>query len=422
MKKKIIYIVVAVVIVGLAAFLYFQNQAKKAQAASDFQTLTVEKGELTGIVGATGTVHANQSGWLVWQTSGTVSEVNFKLGDKVKTSDILAELNTTSLPQNIILAEADLVSAQQALDDLKQSQLGSANAQLALAEATDEYEDKLQDREALNYEISYNTIKYGSSGPRLKKEKRDATEKELNDADAKLAVATAKMDDAQREWDRLKDGPDPRDIVAAEARVAAAEATINLQNISAPFSGTITDVPVKAGDVVTTGTQAMRLDDLSHLLVDVAVSEIDINRIKIGQEVTLSFDAILSKEYQGTVTKVAQVGTVDQGVVNFTVTVELNDADELVLPQMTAAVNIVVTQLSDVTLIPNRAVRLVDGKRVIYLLKNGVPTLTEIEVGASSDNSSELTSGDVKPGDVIVLNPPTSMFMGGPPQGMGMGR
>jgi HlyD family secretion protein len=421
MKKKLIYIAVVVVIVGLGAFLYFQNQAKKAQADSTFQTLTVEKGELTGIVGATGTVHANQSAWLVWQTSGTVSDVNFKVGDKVRAGDILADLNTTSLPQNIILAKADLVSAQKALEDLQQSQLAAANAQLALAEATDEYEDELQDRKALNYEITYTYIKKTSRGPRERETTRNATEKELTDADAKLAVATAKMDDAQREWDRLKDGPDPRDIAAAEARVAAAEATINLQNVSAPFSGTITDVPVKTGDVVSTGTQVMRLDDLSHLLVDVAVSEIDINRITIGQEVSLSFDAILSKEYHGTVTKVAKVGSTDQGVVNFTVTVELNDADELVLPQMTAAVNIVVVQLSDVTLIPNRAVRLVDGKRVIYLLKNGVPTLTEIEVGANSDNSSELISGDVKPGDIIVLNPPTSMFMG-PPQGMGISR
>ena len=256
-------------------------------------------------------------------------------------------------------------------------------------------------------------------GPRIRKGKRDASEKEINEADAKLAVATAKMEDAQKEWDRLKNGPDPRDIIAAEARVAAAQATINLQYISAPFAGTITDIPVKVGDVVSAGSQAFMVDDLSHLLVDVDVSEIDINRVKLGQDVTLSFDAILSKEYHGKVTSVAKVGTSNQGVVNFTVTVELTDADEFVLPQMTAAVNIVVVQLSDVTLIPNRAVRLVDGQRVIYVLKNGVPTETKIELGANSDTTSELISGEVNVGDLIVLNPPTNMFAGGPPQGMG---
>jgi HlyD family secretion protein len=421
MKKKIIYIAIAIVVIAVGVFFYIRFQAAKAQSTSAFQTLTVEKGVLTGTVGATGTVHANQSAWLLWQTSGTVSKVNYKFGDKVKAGDVLTSLNTTSLSQNIILAQADLVSAQKALDDLKQSKLAAANAELALVNAQSDYEDRLQERKTLDSPVNYEYIKMTALGPRIRKGKRTATEKELNEADAKLAVATATMEDAQKEWDRLKGGPDPRDIAAAEAKVAAAQATINLQQIIAPFNGTITDNPVKTGDVVSAGDQAFRLDDLSSLLVDVEVSEVDINRVKPGQDVTLSFDAILSKEYHGKVTKVAQVGTSTQGVVNFTVTVEISDADELVLPQMTAAVNIVVVQLSDVTLIPNRAVRLVDGQRVIYLLKNGVPTATNIEVGASSDNNSELVSGDVKPGDIIVLNPPTAMFTR-PGGGMQVGR
>ena len=63
-----------------------------------------------------------------------------------------------------------------------------------------------------------------------------------------------------------------------------------------------------------------------------------------------------------------------QGVVSFTVTVELTDADELVKPGMTAAVNIVIEEQNDVVLIPNRAVRLVDTERVVYLLVNGMPS------------------------------------------------
>ncbi len=72
---------------------------------------------------------------------------------------------------------------------------------------------------------------------------------------------------------------------------------------------------------------------------------------------------------------------------------------------MTAAVNIVISNLKDILLIPNRAVRLVDGKRVIYLMKNGIQTTVEVEIGASSDTMSEYVSGDVKEGDVIILNP-----------------
>lgn len=418
MKKKYIYIGLAVVVIVAGVFIYLQIQKNLAQNTSAYQTVKVERGELVGTVGATGTVHANQSAWLAWQTSGTVEDVRVQIGDEVKAGDILASLNKTSLPQNVILAEADLVSAEKALEDLTQSKLAAANAELAFVNAQEEFEDRQQERNALNYQISYETFKMTAAGPKIIKTKRDATVKEINEADAKLAVATAKMEDAAREWERLKDGPDQRDIAAAEARIAAAQATVNLQYITAPFDGAVTDIPIKAGDVVSMGSQAFRLDDLSDLLVDVEVSEIDINRVKVGQEVSLSFDAILSRGYKGKVVEVARVGNSNQGVVNFTVTVELTDADELVLPQMTAAINIVVIQLEDVVLIPNRAVRLVDGQRVVYLLKNGVPTETEITFGASSDNMSELISGDVKPGELIVLNPPTIMFMG-PPAGMG---
>lgn len=419
MKKRILIIVIAVVVVAIGAFLYFRFQSAKAKTASAYQTVTIEKGVLTGTVGATGTVHPNQSAWLNWMSNGTVGKVNNVVGDAVNAGDVLSSLSTASLPQSIIMAEADLVTAQKALDDLKQSGLAAANAQQTLVTAQKDYDEALRERTAMNSEIVTKTVKMTPFGPRMKKEKRWATPREISEADAKLAVAKAKMDDAQREWDRLKDGPDPKDIIAAEARVAAAQATIDLQQITAPFSGTLTDVPVKVGDVVNAGNQAFRLDDLSKLQVDVQVSEVDINRVKVGQDVTLSFDAILSKEYHGKVIEVAKVGTSDQGVVNFTVTVEITDADELVLPQMTAAVNIVVVQLSDVTLIPNRAVRLVDGKRVVYLMVNGTPTATPIEVGASSDNYSELVSGDIKVGDTIVANPPSTMLTN-PRQGMQM--
>lgn len=411
MKKKSLFIIFPLIVLAAGAFFYIQYQSARTKSASMYQTLTVEKGVLTGTVGATGTVHAKQSAYLTWQTNGIVARVNYQFGDRVRSGDILASLNTASLPQNIIMAEVDLVSAQRALEDLQRSRVAATNAEVTLINAQVDFEDRLRERKILNYEIKYKEfVRDTKWGPLYKKKKRFATEKEISDANARLAAATARVEDAQREWDRLKNGPDPRDIAAAEARVAAAQATLGQQYIVAPFNGTITDDLTITGDVVSTGTQAFRLDDLSSLLVDVEVSEVDINSVKPGQDVTLSFDAILSKEYHGKVTKVARVGTPSQGVVNFTVTVEMSDADELVLSQMTAAVNIVVVQLSDVILIPNQAVRLLDGKRVVYLLQNGVPTAVNIEVGASSDNFSELVSGDVKPGDPIVLNPPSSLF------------
>ena len=187
--------------------------------------------------------------------------------------------------------------------------------------------------------------------------------RDLDEARAKLTLAEAQLEDAQREWERLKDGPDPDDILAAQARVDSARASVEMALVIAPFDGTITDAKPIPGDRVSPGTAAFRLDDLTRLLVEVQVSEVDINTIEIGQEVTVTFDAALGEEYHGKVVEVAQAASVVAGVVNFGVTVELTDADERVKPGMTAAVTITVKQLEDVLLVPNRAVRLVSGKR-----------------------------------------------------------
>ena len=225
-----------------------------------------------------------------------------------------------------------------------------------------------------------------------------------------------KLDDAQREYDRLNNGNTP-ELAAAQARVDAAQATLNLARVIAPFAGTVTEAYPLPGDQIAAGATAFRVDNLSSLLVDVEVSEVDINNVSVGQTATLSFDAILGNDYHGQVVEVAQTGTSVQGVVNFKVTVELADADAQVKPGMTAAVNIVVNEMQDVVLVPNRAVRLVDGERVVYLLVDGEPVLTEIRLGPSSDTVSVVAGGDVKEGDTVVLNPPVEFGPGGGPGG-----
>jgi HlyD family secretion protein len=168
------------------------------------------------------------------------------------------------------------------------------------------------------------------------------------------------------------------------------------------------------------GVTAFRVDDLSSLLVDVDISEVDINRVEVGQQVSLTFDAILSKAYEGEVVEVSPVGTLVQGLVNFKVTIRLVDPDELVKPGMTAAVNIVVDELDDVLLVPNRAVRVDDGERFVYMLVDGQLERVPIQLGASSDRYSAVVSGDLDAGDEVVLNPPVEIFsMDGPPSFMG---
>jgi HlyD family secretion protein len=247
----------------------------------------------------------------------------------------------------------------------------------------------------------------------LKGQGVNADERELAQAD--LDLAQANLAEAVRKLEELKAGPQAGDIQVLEARIQAAEATLRTRQLRALFTATVTDILVMPGDQVSPGKAAFRLDDLSRLVVDVLISEVDINRIQVGQEVVLTFDAILGKEYSGQVTEVSRVGASTQGLVEFKVSVQLIDPDETVRPGMTAAVNIVINELDDVLLVPNRAVRVLEGKRVVYLLVDSELEPVEITLGASSETFSEVTDGELKPGDIIVLNPPTEFESDGPP-------
>ncbi len=460
--KRAIIIIVIIALVGVGGYFGFQRfQRTRVGAASTFQTVQVTRGDLTASVGATGTVRTNQSSVLNWQLSGNVGKVNVQIGDQVKAGQQLASLDENTLPQSVIMARSDLVTAQRNLNDLMNSDVARTKAYQALVQAQKELDDAKTARESKNYaralpatinearanlviandQVKKATELYDKVDNRAqddpvraeafaqlsKAQKNYDTQlanlnwllgrpdnEEVSLADARVAVAQASFDDAQREWDRLKNGPDPKDVEAAKAKIAAIQSTLDQVALEAPFAGTITEADAKTGDQVAPGMQAFRLDDLSRLLVDVQITEVDINRIRVGEPVSLSFDAIPNKEYSGKVTEVARVGTAVQGVVNFTVTVELENPDSEVKPGMTAAVNIITDLVQDALLVPNRAVRLKNNQRVVYVLSNGVPKEVQIELGLNSDLYSQVVGGDLKAGDALILNPPTQL---GPPNG-----
>jgi HlyD family secretion protein len=409
-RTWIILGVVAVILLA-AAFFFTRNGGEQASA---FETAPAERGSLAATVGATGSVRARQSAVLIWETTGIVEKVNVKVGDEVSKDETLASLAKSSLNQSVILAEADLASAQKALEDLLDSDTARAQAARTLDAAEEEYKTAYNYRLGLNGKITIADTYLLNGVPRVRYHKGYADKETIADADEKLALAEAQLNDARRNYERVKDGVDSADVAAAEARVSAAQSTLNMAQIIAPFDGTVTQASPAVGDQVSTGGVAFRVDDLSHLLVDVQVSEVDINTVSIDQGATLTFDAVLGRTepYHGKVVQVSQAGDTVQGVVSFTVTVELTDADAYVKPGMTAAVNVIVEEVKDSILIPNRAVRLVNEERVVYLLVDGMPKPTKVSLGSTDGINSVLVTGDIKEGDPIVVNPPS--MMGGP--------
>jgi HlyD family secretion protein len=514
-KYIVIGLAIAVLVIG---WLVTDRILNEQRANASLETEPVRRDDLNIIVEAPGVVRANQSALLRWKTTGRVDAVYPSLEDEVLQGELLANLEQTSLPQNVILARAEQINAQRALDNLLTSQVRRAevqktveqasqalddarhpaqiqsNAQTALAEAQKSLEEAERNYEIIAKPPSQSAIDQAyanlllaenqlndtleqidriqrrASRPEDKmmffesrelyqqileglelKEIQDrrsyedslarynrlieppnpydlaVAEAELARAKAQLAqaqiewervkdgvspaeiaVLEAQLVDAQREWQRWENGPDSAEITAAEARLAVARATLNQAQIVAPFDGTITAIYSQPGDIVSPGSQAFRLDDLTPLLVDARVPEIDINKIQPGQAAILSFDAIPNQEYLGTVVEVPAVGDVVENVASFKVVVEITNADEKIRPEMTTTLSIVVTELSDVLLVPNRALRLSQVERIVYVLRNGEMVPVSLALGAGSDAYTQILAGDLEEGELIVLNPPST--------------
>lgn len=465
MRKIIIWIIV-IVIVGVGAYFGVRRyQQSRSAPLSQYQTATLQKGNLTVIVGATGTVRTNQTAVIAWQTSGRIESIDVSQDSQVEAYQVMASLAKNSLSPNLIAAQGNLITARQSLADLLDSDVTTAQAQQTLVQAQQALTTAQNKRDSLDYQRAttalldqanasyflakdavnsaqklYNNFSHlpednvnrASALSRLGAAKQqlnqaqaqlnyllsNPTPEDIALADANLQVAKANLQEAQRQWDKVKNGPNQDDVAAAEANIESIQATLDMAQLAAPFTGTVTQVYSKVGDLVSPGTVSFQIDDLSHLLIDVQIPEVDITQIAPGEVTTIVFDAIPNVNYKGKVIEVSKVGSSSSTGVNYPVTVELLNADKEVLAGMTAAVNIVVEQLNDVLLIPNQAVRFVNNTQVVYIIRNDTLMEVEILIGATSSTYSQVLAGEIQAGDQVVLNPPSSTTLqGGSPFG-----
>lgn len=147
MKKLSITILIILVlaIIGFFGYRFFRAR-QQANTISSLQTVAASRGSLTATVGATGTVRADQTAKILWQTSGTVDNVYAQVGQVITSGQTLADLAQASLPQNIILAQSDLITARRALANLTNPDLSSiSTSEKALAAAYTNYQQAQND-------------------------------------------------------------------------------------------------------------------------------------------------------------------------------------------------------------------------------------------------------------------------------------
>ena len=248
------------------------------------------------------------------------------------------------------------------------------------------------------------------------------TQNQHDQAQANLDLANATLKSDQDYLAALTGGTVPADATGtnllklqqAQLAVQTAQENLDAAKITAPFDGTVTQSNAIPGAVVTAGTQAFRIDDLSNLVIDVQVVEVDINNVKIGQPAQITFDAIPNKTYTGKVFSTDLAGTSAQSSVNFNVTVQLTDADAQVKPGMSANVTIVTNKVDNALLVPNTSIFTdANGGQYVYLIQNGATTKLPVTVGAVSDSATQVTGSTLKAGDTIVLSFASTTTNGG---------
>jgi HlyD family secretion protein len=412
--RKAWYWIIGFVVVILALLVLPRLSFANARTAAADSSASVVSLNVPETVEASGSLEAQPSAKLTWNTSGVVEEIYVKAGDQVREGDVMMTLNTTSVSSSIISAQADLVTAQEELEDvLSTSDTDLAQAVVALKDAQEAYEKAddylvyLQNSQKVPQTETRSFIRQTRNGWRYETKtktfKGPAPKDWIIEAENDLALKKAELEDAQRAFDRLKDGPNAGDITAAQAKVDAAQATVNSMSIIAPFDGEVLYVESQLGNVVSADAFALNVANLDQMYVEAQVDESDIAKIEVGDQVSATLDAVPEVTLTGTVTAINPVGEDVSGLVKYTVRVDLDKVDENSSLPLNATVNVVIqikeaseTLAVPITTIQNDS----QGEYVLVVQSDGTTKRVDVVSGSIIGDLVAVT-GDLKESDRI---------------------
>jgi HlyD family secretion protein len=432
-RKTIIWIAIgAAVLIGIVYFAFLRKPAVQ------YNTAEVKKENLTETVSVTGTLKANDTIALNFESTGRVRSVNVKVGQKIGKGDVIGYLDDAGLQFALDQAKANLEKAQAdagiSFDTIHSADVGADNAK-----------KYLDDTKSLNKK---NITAAEQKVSDTKNYSEDAQSyynkvKEDNGADSSITKsAKLTLDTAQASYEQAKDALDVADqtadlsetsaensLDAARATLSAAKskyvaaskdatvasfeaayetALVNLDKavLRAPAGGVIKEVNYKTGEVLgsTATTSFARMISYDFVL-EAKVSESDIAKIKLDQKANLTFDAFDPDEkFIASVASIDPSATVVQDVVDYVVKLAMDKDDMRFKDGMSADIDILVFEKDNVLAIQERAIKDVNGKKVVQILEEGKPVDREVKTGAKGDGGMiEIISG-LKEGELVITS------------------
>lgn len=369
MKIKKSFIIIPLVIIIFLAILIpiILNVENKPQ----YKLSKVEKNTIVQTVEASGIINPVKTVSIGSQVSGIISAIYVDFNSKVKQGQLLAQIDPSLLKAQVDKATGDLNAAK-------------ANYQKTLSI------------------LAYDKVNYQRYKVLYKK-------RYVAKGDLDLAQATYNSDVAAAN--------------AARGVIAQTAATLqnNLTNlrytrITSPVNGVVVSRAVDVGQTVAASFQTPTLfsvaQDLTKMQIEVSVSEADIGKIKVGQNVDYTLDGYPDETFKGKVSQVRISPTTVSNVVTYTVIVSVKNDEGMLKPGMTANVSVITNKKENAICVDNAALRftpeaITGGKKYktqgIWILKNNKPTRINIQMGITDSDYTEIISNEIKEGDDAIV-------------------
>jgi HlyD family secretion protein len=365
----------------IALILWVGYVSVGSRSSAQFFTAKVEKGDISQVVQATGTINPVTTVQVGSVVSGNVVKINADFNSQVKKGDIIAQIDPVPFQNTLSQAEADYQNAQANVKSLE-AQIETSRANVlnmkaniakALAALNDAETQLRRTKELADQGIvavqQKDTAQATYDGALAALHSAEAQEAQ---SEAQLKTTTAQRDQAKAQ------------VLMKEAAVSSARLQLNYCTIRAPIDGTVISRNVDVGQSVAASLQAPNLftigQDLTHMLVYTNTDEADVGRIQVGAQASFRVDTFPRETFYGRVSQVRMNAATIQNVVTYNTTIEFDNPNVRLFPGMTAYVSIPVAWANSVVKVPNGALRfkpdLSDSERQTLYAKYGIKEST----------------------------------------------
>lgn len=392
-RSKFFYILgsIVLVVILVAVVAAFSRGGSKIDPS---KLAKVEKGDLAKSVVATGKIEPITKVEIKSKASGLVKKLYVDAGDKVKTGQLLAELDKEQILARVREASAALEAAQAnqraAAADLERAKADAAGVDVPMLQRAYE-RAQLMAKEGV---VSQAALDDAQKNYELATNKREMARAQLTVSKAKLAQAQAQ-------------------VAQSRANLENAQQDLSYTTISAPIAGVILSRNVEVGDAVSSilvlgssATLVMTLGDTREVYVKGKVDESDIGKVYLGQAARIKVESFKDKTFNGKVTKISPMGVEKDNVTTFEVRASIDNASGELKAAMTANAEIILEEHKGVLMVPEGAIVYDKDKKASVEVpdsggKDGKKKVS-VEIGISNGAKTEVLKG-LKEGDQVVL-------------------